>query len=465
MKSQKWLMGCFFIITSMFLVISFMVYRVDPYFHYHAPRANQYYYEINNQRSQNDGIIKHFDYEALITGTSMTNGFKTSEAEKYFGYSFIKVPFNGASYKEINSNVVNAIKSNPNLKLVIRALDMNMFGQDKDTMRFDLGVYPKHLYNSNPLDDIKYLLNREIAFGLSYDMLVGRRKEGFKPGITSFDEYSRFTDKNIGINSVIQDKNVLLAQTGDEESLTDEEKAILIANIKQNLIEAADTNPEIDFFYFFTPYSIAFWNTMRVEGTLKKQIEMERIVTELLLPYENIHLFSFNLRTDITTDLNNYTDSLHYEGWINSLMLKYMSIDMYRITYDNYLNYFDDELDYYDNFDYTSLCGQIDYNDDLFAAALLNNELTGAEVYNLPENENPIDHIEIELDDEYNYLVFNVKDDLIICIYDKNNELVDKQEISSPNNNGYNRHTIDISEISGPILIESTNSLFDVAFY
>ena len=53
-------------------VIAYFVFTVDPFFHYRAPDTDRYYYPLNNERSQNDGILRHFDYDALITGTSMT---------------------------------------------------------------------------------------------------------------------------------------------------------------------------------------------------------------------------------------------------------------------------------------------------------------------------------------------------------------------------------------------------------
>ena len=56
---------------------------VDPYFHYHKPLAGLEY-AIYDERYQNDGIVKHFDYDAILTGTSMTENFKTSEFDALF---------------------------------------------------------------------------------------------------------------------------------------------------------------------------------------------------------------------------------------------------------------------------------------------------------------------------------------------------------------------------------------------
>ena len=154
MKSKYWIVGWLSIVVLGLALISIWVYKIDPYMHFHKPNTLRYYYSLDNQRSQNDGITKHFDYDALITGTSMTENFKTSEMDKLFGCSSIKVSYSGGSYKELNDNLKIAANSNPNLKTIVRGLDMSMFFDNKDRMREDLGKYPTYLYDYNILNDL-----------------------------------------------------------------------------------------------------------------------------------------------------------------------------------------------------------------------------------------------------------------------------------------------------------------------
>lgn len=76
---KKWLIS--FIVLQIFalLVATVMVITIDPFFHYHLPNP-KFFYPLYNQRSQNDGIEKHFSYDGMIIGTSMTENFKVSEA-------------------------------------------------------------------------------------------------------------------------------------------------------------------------------------------------------------------------------------------------------------------------------------------------------------------------------------------------------------------------------------------------
>lgn len=371
MKSKNWIIGWGVIVSIFLSIIGILVIKIDPYFHYHKPDLNKYYYSLDNQRSQNNGVIKNFDYDALITGSSMTENFKTSEMDSIFAVKSIKVPFSGGTYKEINDNLVFALENNPKLKTIVRSLDYSKIFDDKDLMRTDLGEYPTYLYDSNPVNDVRYLFNKDVVFGRIYPMISNKSETNFKPGITSFDDYASW-QKNytFGKNSVIPN-GIKSIEKSKPVHLANEEKQTINENIAQNVTSLAAKYPDVNFYYFFPPYSAVFWNDLNNDGTIYKQIEAESYAIELILKYPNIHLYSFNMLTDITTDLNNYKDSTHYGQWINSLMLRYMKNNKCLLTKENYRSYLDEELKFYTSFDYSSLNDQIDYEDDLYKADIV----------------------------------------------------------------------------------------------
>ncbi|MBE6835994.1 MAG: hypothetical protein E7515_07085 [Ruminococcaceae bacterium] len=378
MLKRIWIIGYLIIVFSALSVIASKTVKVDPYIHYHEPDTKAYFYKLNNERSQNDGIIKHFDYEGIITGTSMTQNFKASEAQKLFGVSFIKVPFSGGPYNEINNSLVTAASNNPKLKYVIRGLDTGKFFDDKDALREDLGEYPTYLYDNNLFNDAEYVFNRDVVFSRVYTMTKENDKPDFKGGITSFDDYSNWMKKyKFGRKAVLKDE-LTSDKPKAQVKLTQEDIDVVLANIRQNVTSLAQSNPNITFYYFFTPYSAAWWCSELNDGLLDRQIDAEKIVIEEILKYDNIKLFSFNCMFDITTDLNNYKDITHYGEWINSLMLRYMHDGKYQLTKDNYLSYLEQERQFYSSYDYSELNRQKDYKDDYYVAELLNEEIYGS---------------------------------------------------------------------------------------
>ncbi len=436
MRANKWLLCWATLVMSALLAFSLLVYGIDPYFHYHKPYTDKYYYKLDSQRDQNDGISKHFEYDGIITGTSMTEYFKVSEAENIFGGHFIKVPYPGASYKEINDNLSRAIKSNPNIRTIIRGLDMDYFTNDADLMRTDLGIFPYHLYDKNPFNDVKYLLNRDVIIS-SLDMIAESYNDDFVPGITSFD-YNRSDIWTHGKNAVIPEGKVLnniITDTINSSYLSIDEKKTIHDNITINVTNLADQYPEIDFFYFYPPYSAFYWYSLYEKGEINKQFEILRYVTDLIVSHTNIHLYSFNSKIDIISDLNNYRDANHYGSWINSIILKWMKEGECQITLDNKDIFISKEQDIISNFDYESLNTQTDYEYDFLAAALINHALTGAtpkEIFSYKDIIIQNDNTEISFDSSknshviycYNTIIPNNVDSLGRYLYDNSSEVV-----------------------------------------
>ncbi len=339
-------------ITLLFLVgfASITVY-IDPYFHYHKP-LKSLQYPLNNERYMNDGIVKNFDYNAIITGTSMVQNFKTTECDLIFGCDSIKVPYSGGFYKEIDQNIKKAVEENKNIQIVIRALDYSFMYKEKDDARYESDFCPDYLYNNNFFDDVKYVLNKDIMINSSVAVLSYTRAGNIT---TSFDTYSNWNNSCSFGKDTVLDTYERKEKVDAIQHLTDDEKKTIEDNIFQNVETTAEQNPNITFYLFFTPYSICYWDTLNQAGQVQYQVETEKLVIEQLLKHKNIKLYSFSNNFDIVCDLNNYRDILHYGEWINSKILVWMKEEKYKLTYENYENYLNEIEDFYLNYDYNNI--------------------------------------------------------------------------------------------------------------
>ncbi|MGI6608144.1 MAG: hypothetical protein ACOX1F_04110 [Erysipelotrichaceae bacterium] len=380
MKNKTWLIAFLSLIITIGIIIGAITIYVDPYMHYHKPLTKDFYYELDNQRSQNYGIIKQFKYDTIITGTSMSENFYSTEVDKLFNCNSIKIPFSGASFKEINNNLEKALSINPNIRYIIRGFDLNYIDLDKNYMRTDLGEYPVYLYDNNPFNDVNYLLNKSILIKISKMLL--KSMLNYPTGITSFDEYSNWMSSSNFGNSVVlktfESENRSFRDNEQTEILTNQLKKMIKENIEQNILSIAEKYPKTKFYYFITPYSAAYWGIQKDKGTLLKQIKIIEYAISLMLPYENIHLFGWN-RFDLFDDLNNYKDPAHYGEWINSWILSQMKKESGKLTNENYMDYINDFKDHYMNFDFNTLFYQVDYEADYYSAAILNKEISGIE--------------------------------------------------------------------------------------
>lgn len=340
---KNWIIGFVSLTVAILAGLAALTIFIDPYFHFHGP-INGVSYVFSNQRYMNDGIEKHFDYDSVIIGSSMSENFKPSEADKLFGGNFIKLPFPGASYKEINNNLETIFDSKENVKTVIRALDYNRLLDPADEMKYD--EYPTYLYDNNIFNDIKYIFNTTTLLADYYvirNTLSGNESDSMDSYGVQKDEYGYNYAKGAYFRPKTREESIPLS--GEDYINIDE-------NIYQNIIELADAHPETDFYLFFTPYSILYWDSLKQDGTMDRQLEAEKYIIEKLLPYDNIHLFSFFSRIDIICNLDNYKDPGHYSPEVCSQLLEWMAEGRHEFTEDNYIEYCNFMKAFYKESDY-----------------------------------------------------------------------------------------------------------------
>ena len=349
MAAKRWLLLYVVLLICAILPICALVLFVDPYFHFHKPLTNRFYYILEEPRYVNDGIAKHFDFDAIITGTSMTHNFLTRDFDQVFGCNSVKLSFNAATFYETNNVVKTAIK-NRKLKYVISSVDNDYLLKDKDFL-LSAADFPEYLYNNNPFDDLKYLLNSKVIERSARALLKK------KSGIDSFDEFSNF-----GGDFFADKKGALRIRDGQRfeapkevPHLTEKEKEIIRANVTQNFIDVPAKHPETQFYYFFPPYSAVYWGQLYESGELNRCFEAEKIAVDLMLQLDNVHVFAFNTNFDVTCNLENYMDQVHYGAWINAQMLRWMKQGEFEFDKSNAAELVQKALDFYSHYDYNSL--------------------------------------------------------------------------------------------------------------
>lgn len=347
-KQKKWFLGTLAGTVTVLILILLAMVIVDPYFHYHG-KIPGISYRLYHERYINSGIVKNFEYDTIITGSSMNQNFKTSQLDELWGVNSIKVPYSGAGFREIKTTLEKAFESDNEIKYVLWGLDYNGLLREGYWKGYE--EYPEYLYDNNLLNDVSYVWNKELIFqGLITDLLMTLQgEEG-----TTFDEYSSW-DAGRGWESISKtywrSEEVLPMQ----QQLEEVEGYLIRDNVGRNIAELAKAHPETKFILFYTPYSALYWESIYRDGTLEKQLLSEKIATEILLECENIHLFTFCQETEITGNINNYRDKEHYVAEINDMILQWITEGKGLVTKDNYEEIIAWEREYYMNYDYDTL--------------------------------------------------------------------------------------------------------------
>lgn len=348
---QKWtlctLAGLFFTLA----MLGGMTAVIDPYFHYHKPlRSVQYIMNRAQERYQNDGILKNFDYDAIIIGTSLVETMKTSEFDDLFHVRSVKVPFASATYREINENLQRAFAANSEIRYVVRCLDYERLLEEKDAMAYN--SYPEYLYDSNPWNDVRYLFNKDV-FKVTLQFLNYTRLGGQTP---TFDEYANWQSECVFGKAALDEKYQRKDPVDDSDAcFTEDLRQQLEEHLTQNITSLVEQNPNTQFYLFFSPYHIYFWDDLNRTGRLELYLDAERAAIEHLVNYENVHLFSFFSCQDFIFNYDNYRDIWHYSEDANIQILHWMEAGEHQLTKDNYLDYCRREREFFTTYDYDSL--------------------------------------------------------------------------------------------------------------
>lgn len=285
----------------------------------------------------------------------MCEKFKASQADALFDASFVKVPLSGARYKELNNEIRRAFTYNSGIKYVVRGLDINTLIMDKDAIREDYNP-PEFLYNNSILDDVSYVFNKTLF--LKNLSVLKHTQQGLPT--TSFDDYA-ITDGDPAGNAAMVLSTYSVGERAVQQTpLSDEERQMIYENLQQNVIDVIAQNPQTQFYYFFTPCSIAYWDELDSLGTLERELEAIAYATEELIKYPNLKLFNFCLDSELICELANYKDQVHYCGYVCSWLLEYMADGKYLVTPDNALQVMEEMAQLYLGYDYEALHAQED---------------------------------------------------------------------------------------------------------
>lgn len=360
-KTKRWTISLLCAVLGVMVLLGGFVVFIDPFFHYHGPLKNVEY-ALYNERYQNDGILKHFDYDAAIVGTSMTENFKTSELNEIFGVTSVKAPFAGGTYKEIGDLQKVALENNPNLKMIVRGLDYYQLLVDKDYIEYSDEIYPDYLYDKNPFNDVKYIFNMTVLLQ-SIQNVIGIDADGKIE--TSFDKYANWMDRSQFGNSAVNSKydRAAMSYVGAQKPMTDEDYETVKGTVEQNIIQYAKDYPDVDFYLFFTPYSIYYMDFFYLNGDMQRQLMAEKYAIEMMLEYDNIHLYSFFDNHEQMWNLDEYRDGGHYGDMVNTRILHWMHDGVGLLTKENYEDYCKEEYDYFMNLDYDAMYRELSGRD------------------------------------------------------------------------------------------------------
>ena len=111
------------------------------------------------------------------------------------------------------------------------------------------------------------------------------------------------------------------------------------------LTAQVEAHPDTTFKFFFSPYSMLWWDNAYRNGERDSVIYNEKQAVKTLLQYPNVEIYFYQDDREIITNLDHYMDMIHFSKDINYVVYDKLAKGEERLTMDNYEERFDGMYD------------------------------------------------------------------------------------------------------------------------
>jgi hypothetical protein len=292
-----------------------------------------------NERYQNPGLIRHYPYDAIILGTSMTENFRPSYVDRRLGVHVLKIPIRGSTAHEQFLTAQLALGTG-RVARVIWGLDHWMCSGSPDTVGSPTSPFPLFLYQDKALPYAQYLFNISTFIDSLKIILTSRLWEA--PDANALDSLYAWDHTVVfSREQAVEDLRMAMAQTRRGQGLNPTSYGLdtMQANFAGNVLSIIDAFPHVEFDIFFPPYSILQFKYYEWQNPdlFDRLLAFRALIIGELLHRQNVHLFSFDDVPAITHDLDNYKDMAHYRVEVNDYVVDSIAIGRHRITVEDSL--------------------------------------------------------------------------------------------------------------------------------
>jgi len=309
--------------VSSLTLINFLI---DPFQIYRKAQFHQTLFM--KERYLNAGLIKSFDYDSIVIGSSMTQNFIISDISTLAGFQKpIKLSTSGGSVLEEMTIINHALEIGKTKNI--------LFGFDIFSLISQRYELPIHLYDMNYLNDYKYLVNFDtFKRSFLYPILpYAIPKSHPRKDFNKMYQWQHSEENNFGKDKVIaQFKNQKPDKNFDAKDYKFEK---LKNSFDFNILSIIKKHPEVDFIIFYPPYSIITYQDWKNKKILADILLFKKYALVELNKLSNAKLYDFQSAKVVTHNLDNYKDYGHYHQKINTWMIDKIKHNEYRVTEKN----------------------------------------------------------------------------------------------------------------------------------
>lgn len=331
-KNMKFIKSFFIRTLILLAAVIAVVVIFDPFYQYHEPLPGLKAV-LTDKEYQCIGTLRTFDYDALVVGSSVCENYNNHWFDNGFGCTTIKAIRSYGATADL-CYLLNSAYESHDLKYVFYNIDPSSLSASTEPTYESTGC-PMFLYDRNFFNDYPYLLNKDVLmeklpYMLAYS-LIGDYDEGDSYNWAQWKYFGQ--DMAMGMYARLPSVRDMQPETANIEELAGN-IALLTAQV--------EAHPDTTFKFFFSPYSMLWWDNAYRSGERDAVIYNEKQAIATLLKYDNVEVYFYQDDEEIITNLDNYMDMIHFSKDINYYIYDKLAKGEERLTNDNY----EDRLDH-----------------------------------------------------------------------------------------------------------------------
>jgi hypothetical protein len=335
-----------FMSVSLLIVLAAaaLTFMVDPLQVFRPARLFAPVYS-QDSRLQNAGLIRSQAFDTVFMGTSLAIHFRQSDIDRVLGVKSLKLAMTGSSSREQTFVLAAALRRKP--KRVVWEIDDWIF---HDAPEIDANArLPADLYRENVKGVASYLLNGLMARQALWIVVRSIPKLGSVTDPLTSEALFKFPLSNVDdINTLQRSEDVsalynsrramaayrYITDPVRSKYLLDDTDYDMKARVfERDAIGLIRANPDVTFDIYLPPYSILQWIALRETSpeTLQSVYAFSTDLCNRLMEFPNVRLFDFRSVSDVTHDLDNYSDVIHHSPAIDLKVLDWLAQGQYRV--------------------------------------------------------------------------------------------------------------------------------------
>lgn len=306
----------------------------------------------SDMRVQNKAIIRDYDFDSYILGSSMMENTSAKEANNLLGDKWVNISMSGSRFAE-RAVILDYMFNIKNPKNIIYSIDLEFLLDISPKLKRNFG----QIYTKNDIFLLDFYFQKDIlkcaitwsesSKCIGYDDLENlikwkRRKLKAIKLYGGFDNWIKYKKQgNPTVARVLKElKNHTDTPLNNKTINIDISKNKLY--IKKYLLDYIVKNPQTNFHLVFTTYSRLFYkvNTHPIGGSMdsREKFEKLRAILKWLVveckDLPNVKIYGFD-DTSYSDNIANYRDITHHNIDMNSTYLMSIKQNAHILTTNN----------------------------------------------------------------------------------------------------------------------------------